>query len=243
MTASNATAREARRRILRAVAERLGHRFADLDLLDRALCHSSTGNEGRANYERLEFLGDAFLNFAVADHLFRTEPESKEGSLTTTRAAIVSRRPLAAVARKLELVRALEVGKGLRESELDSERILADLTEAVLGAIYLDGGVRAARAFVRRHLLKEHSRPEPDAAEMDPKTRLLHWCQHHKLGQPRYELLGTSGLQHQQEFRAAVRLADGRTASGRCRTKRGAEKRAADALLAALQREREERAG
>jgi ribonuclease-3 len=236
MTGRTQIQRDARRRALLALSRLLGHEFRDLSLLDRALCHASTGNEGLPNYERLEFLGDAFLNFAVADHLFRREPEVPEGQLTSVRATIVSRRPLAAVARRLGLAALLETGKGLREEERHGERILADLTEAVLGAVYLDGGIRAARAFVRHHVLEPDAAAPPYVADaVDSKTRLLHFCQHHKLGQPRYELERTTGLQHEQEFQVGVRLADGRCAQGQGRTKRAAEKQAAANLLAGLQ--------
>lgn len=228
--------KDARKRMLRALQKDLGHEFEDLDLLDRALTHSSTGNEGRANYERMEFLGDAFLNFAVADELFRMEPEIPEGKLTEVRAGLVSRKPLAAIARGLGLVLHLEVGKGLRESELDSERILADLVEAVLGAVLIDGGVRAARKFVKKHVVAHLERIDGDAdTPIDSKTRLLHFCQRRGLGQPKYELVETTGLQHQQEFRVAAKLQDGRRAEGRGTTKRAAEKQAADRMLAAMQ--------
>lgn len=226
---------EARERCLRELAERLGHTFADLSLLDRALTHASTGNEGKKSYERLEFLGDAFLNFASADWLYRQHPEIAEGALTETRTRIVSRDPLAAVGRRLALHDHLMSGKGMRESERGSDRILADLVEAVIGAILLDGGVTAAKKFVRRHVLPKaietsHARD----GDKDSKTSLLHWCQHHKLGQPRYELLETTGLQHEQEFRVVARLEDGRRAEGIGRTKRAAEKVAAERLLAQL---------
>jgi ribonuclease-3 len=220
---------------LQALAERLGHRFRDLGLLDRALTHASTVNEGKKSYERLEFLGDAFLNFAVADRLYRADTEVAEGQLTETRARLVSRSPLAAIARRLDLAAHLASGKGLREAERHSERILADLVEAVLGAVLIDGGVTAARAFVRRHVLHEDSAAAaPVDAAKDSKTALLHHCQHHQLGQPRYELLETSGLQHEQEFRVVARLLDGRRAEGRARNKRAAEKLAAERLLARL---------
>ena len=140
---------------LRALCEELGYRFKDLSLLDRALTHASTTNEGRKSYERLEFLGDSFVNFAVADVLYRRDTEIAEGQLTEARARIVSRQPLAAVARRLDLQVYLRSGKGLRESERGSARILCDLLEAVLGAILIDGGVTAARAFVRRHGLPQ----------------------------------------------------------------------------------------
>lgn len=227
-------AEAARRRTLRALASELGHAFDDLDLLDRALTHASMGNEGKPSYERLEFLGDAFLNFAVADVLYRADTEVAEGQLTETRARIVSRKPLAAAARRLDLVNHLVSGKGLRSDERGSERIMADLVEAVLGAILIDGGVTAARAFVRRHLLPKGDLGDPQTAETDSKTALLHWCQHRQLGQPRYELVETHGLQHQQEFVVRARLIDGRCAEGRARTKRSAEKAAAANLLATL---------
>jgi ribonuclease-3 len=235
MPEPDALQKEARRRTLRALAKQLGHRFADLDLLDRALTHASTGNEGHKSYERFEFLGDAFLNFAIADALFRTEPEIAEGQLTETRSRIVSRKPLAAIAQRLDLANHLLVGKGLRENERSGERILADLVEAVIGAILLDGGVRAARAFVRRHVLPRSTASGDECKQApDSKTALLHWCQHHKLGQPIYDLVGTIGLQHEQEFEVAARLRDGRHAEGRGRTKRAAEKLAAQRLLDAL---------
>lgn len=225
----------ARRAQLATLGERLGHRFADLDLLDRALTHASMGNEGLKSYERLEFLGDAFLNFAVADVLYHADAEVAEGQLTETRARIVSRPPLAAVARRLDLAIHLLSGKGLREVERSGERILADLVEAVLGAILIDGGVRAARAFVRRHVLPdEEELAQVPTADKDSKTALLHYCQHHKLGQPRYELLETIGLQHDQQFRVTARLLDGRAEEGTARTKRNAEKIAAERLLAQL---------
>lgn len=225
----------ARRRTLRALARELGYEFDDLDLLDRALTHASTGNEGAKSYERLEFLGDAFLNFAVAEVLFRAEPEVAEGRLTETRANIVSRAPLAAVADRLGLARHLRHGKGLRKDECTSERIRADLVEAVLGAILVDGGVRPARAFVRRHCLPTAAAlAGPREVEKDSKTALLHFCQRHRLGQPRYDLVETTGLQHEQEFRVIARLDDGRCGQGTGRTKRAAEKAAASALLEEL---------
>lgn len=225
----------ARRRTLRELGKELGYTFTDLDLLDRALTHASMGNEGKKSYERLEFLGDAFLNFAVADVLYRRDTEVAEGQLTETRARIVSRKPLADAARRLDLRHHIVSGKGLRDSERGSERILADLVEAVLGAILIDGGVTPARAFVRRHLLPKHD--DSAAAgngEKDSKTALLHYCQHYKLGQPRYEHVDTTGLQHEQEFVVRARLLDGRAEEGSARTKRAAEKLAAARLLAQL---------
>lgn len=235
MARANPAIAAARRRKLTELAERLGHEFADLGLLDRALTHASMGNEGLPSYERLEFLGDAFLNFAVADVLYRADTEVAEGQLTETRARIVSRQPLAAAARRLELEPHLVSGKGLRSDERHSMRILADLVEAVLGAILIDGGVTPARAFVRRHLLpKGDLVASGSEVEKDSKTALLHFCQHHRLGQPRYELVETIGLQHEQEFVVRAHLVDGRGEVGTARTKRAAEKAAAARLLTTL---------
>jgi ribonuclease-3 len=236
MSEPNPLQLDAHRRALTELGERLGHRFADLDLLQRALTHASTGNEGKKSYERLEFLGDAFLNFAVALRLYHADTEIAEGQLTETRSRIVSRPPLAAAGQRLDLAHYLQSGKGLRANERSSDRILADLVEAVLGAILLDGGVAAAQDFVDRHLLPEGSlTPATPEVSKDSKTALLHFCQHHQLGQPRYELAETIGLQHNQQFRVIARLLDGRAAEGMDRTKRGAEKLAAERLLAALE--------
>jgi ribonuclease-3 len=199
---------EARRRSLLELQERLGHEFEDLSLLDRALTHASTGNDGMKSYERLEFLGDAFLNFASADWLYRAHAEIEEGALTETRTHIVSRGPLAAVGLRLQLHNHLLSGKGMRETERCSDRILSDLVEAVIGAILIDGGVTAAKAFVRRHVLpKDLVASSGNDTEKDSKTALLHWCQHHKLGQPRYELLATSSASSPGSRMVAARKA------------------------------------
>jgi ribonuclease-3 len=235
MASNRAQSKRARRIALRSLAKRLGHTFKDIELLERALTHASMGNEGLRSYERLEFLGDSFLNFAVAEALYRAEPEIAEGRLTEIRARFVSQPPLAEVAARLGLCDHLLHGRGLREGERHSERIRADLVEAVLGAILVDSGVVAARKFVRRHVLpKGCELPEPQQAAKDSKTALLHFCQHRGLGQPSYELIETTGLQHEQEFRVRARLADGRSEEGSDRTKRAAEKVAAARLLEQL---------
>jgi len=233
MARPNPAIEKARQKSLRKLCERLGYEFKDISLLDRALTHASMGNEGKKSYERLEFLGDSFVNFAVADALYRRDSEFAEGQLTETRARIVSRQPLAKAARALELNIHLESGKGLRDLERCSARILCDLIEAVIGAILIDGGVTPARAFVRRHVMPKNTAADVEV-EKDAKTGLLHYCQHNKLGQPRYDLLETVGLQHEQEFVVRAHVLDGREATGTGRTKRAAEKHAAAELLKQL---------
>lgn len=226
----------ARRNTLQKLQEQLGYTFKDLGHLDRALVHASTGNEGRANYERMEFLGDAFLGFAVADALYRLDPEIPEGELTETRARLVSRQPLAAVARDLDLVSCMAAGKGLQLAARKSPRILADLVEAVIAAVYLDGGVRPARAFIRRHILCNLDDATGRAASnRDSKSKLLHFVQRRALGQPRYEISAVSGPQHEQEFEVEAFVEDRPVAKGKGLSKRDAEKDAAAKALRKLQ--------
>lgn len=220
------------------IAERIGHRFHDPSLLDRALTHASLGNEGLPSYERLEFLGDAVLGFVVAERLFKRRPEYLEGELTDLRARHVSREPLAAVARELGLPDALSVGRGLRTAELGSARIQADLVEAVLAAIYLDGGLRAARAFVHRHILDgEASNTDLGRKTRDPKSRLLHLAQRRALGQPRYRLLDTDGPDHARSFRVCVLIAEAEYGTGDARSKQAAEMIAAERAIEKLESE------
>ncbi|MCC6672832.1 MAG: ribonuclease III [Planctomycetes bacterium] len=223
---------------LAALALRIGHRFQDPSLLDRALCHASLANDGRPSYERLEFLGDAILNFLVAEHLFRRTPEIPEGQLTDRRSRIVSRDPLAAVEADLGLASHLDVGRGLRDDERGSSRIRADLVEAVLGAVYLDGGIRAARKFVRKHVLaRVKADPDPTAHQRDSKGRLLHHCQVHRLGQPTYRIVHEEGPAHRRTFTVEVALGERTLGTGTGRTRRAAEFEAAAECLQRLHAE------
>ncbi|MBK8978858.1 MAG: ribonuclease III [Planctomycetes bacterium] len=237
--ASHDDADEPRTRALAELAERIGHEFEDLERLNRALVHASTGQDGLRSYERLEYLGDAILGFLVAEHLFREHPDASEGELTQRRADLVSQTPLAELARSLGLVRHLRHGRGMRDTDLASERIHADLVEAVLAAVFLDGGIQAARRFVRRHVLAgPRPRPTPERP-LDPKSRLLHFAQAAGLGQPSYRLLDARGPDHEREFEVAVWI-DGRdVATGTARSKRGAEMAAARLALARLAPEAE----
>ena len=222
-----------RQRALLELAERIGHSFKNLDVLSRALVHSSMGNAGKQSYERLEFLGDAILGFVVADHLFHQKLEIPEGELTDRRSKFVSRQPLAGVARRLQLPRYVETGRGLRDEELDSPRIQADLVEAVLGAIYVDGGIRPARKFVRHHILKPLAELVSDAADQrDPKSRLLHLVQSLGLGQLAYRIVDTEGPDHERVFTVVVAVDATDYATGTARSKRAAEMHAAAGTLA-----------
>jgi ribonuclease-3 len=205
--------------------------------LQAALTHASGADHRLGSNERLEFLGDAILGFLTADHLFRLEPEIPEGELTDRRARIVSRDPLASVGATLRLTDYVEVGRGLREDERDNPRLRAELVEALLGAIYLDGGIRAARRFVRHHVLAQVGGAGADQAAdrpRDPKSQLLHLAQARGLGQPVYAVVATAGPDHEREFTVEVRLGGRAVATGTARSKQGAEMVAADAALGLL---------
>ncbi len=224
-----------RRRLLLELAGQLGHQFSDIYLLDRALCHSSTANSGKENYERLEFLGDAILGFLVADHLYNLDPEIPEGQLTDRRANMVSRKPLATIAKALDLPAYLETGRGLKTSDLDSPRIHADLVEAIIAAIYLDGGIRAVRKFVARHVIKRIGENAESHEPRNPKSRLLHYAQINELGQPTYRVTDIEGPDHQRIFTVVVILDQVDYCSGTAGSKQAAEMQAAEATLKSLQ--------
>jgi ribonuclease-3 len=214
-------------------ARRLGYRFRDPALLDAALTHRSAS---RTNYERLEFLGDSVLNFVVALLAFRAFPEAPEGDLSRFRAALVSAPSLAAVAGRLDLGDQLRLGSGeLKSGGFRRDSILADCLEAVIGAIYLDGGLDAAQDTVGR-LLGAQLADLPSAETLkDPKTRLQETLQSRGLALPRYALEEVGGEPHEQWFVASCEAPDlGVRATGRGSSRRKAEQEAAQKVLAAV---------
>ena len=218
---------------------RLKYRFRDTGLLERALTHRSSAHEaaaGGGDYERMEFLGDALLGLLVAEWLLDRHPEANEGELTRLMASVVSTRPLARTARELGLGGALRLGRGEEESGgRDKPSLLADAFESVLAAVYLDGGLRPARAFVRRHLKAQilaagggHGLGE------DFKTRLQEAAQARWRLTPRYRLAGSTGPDHARTFSAEV-LIGGRVAGrGEGSSRKDAEQDAARRALEEL---------
>jgi ribonuclease-3 len=216
-------------------AQRLGHRFGDDGLLEAALTHRSAS---RTNYERLEFLGDSVLNFVVALLAFRAFPDAQEGDLSRYRAALVSAPTLAAVAGGLGLGDQLRLGSGeLKSGGFRRDSILADSLEAVIGAVYLDGGFDAARAVVES-LLGPMLRDLPAAETLkDPKTRLQEELQSRGLALPRYALEEVGGEPHEQWFVASCEAtALDLRATGRGSSRRRAEQEAAQKVLDAIER-------
>jgi ribonuclease-3 len=178
--------------------DRLAYEPRDLDLFSAALTHRSAS--GRNN-ERLEFLGDSVLNLVIAEHLFRAFPDCTEGDLSRLRARVVSSDPLAEVAATLGIGDVLRLGSGeLKAGGFRRKSILADALEAVVGALYLDGGLEAARQFIETHF---HdcivSLPPPDALK-DAKTRLQEYLQSRGISLPKYEVERVEGEPHAQVF-------------------------------------------
>ena len=215
---------------------RLGYAFRDPALLDAALTHRSAS---KRNYERLEFLGDAVLNFAVAVQLFREYPDADEGDLSRYRAALVSGSSLATVAIGLALGEQLRLGSGeLKSGGFRRSSILADSLEALFGAVYLDGGITAASAVIER-LFAVRLGDLPEARELkDPKTRLQEYLQARGLSLPAYAMEEVSGEPHEHWFVASCEVAalDLR-ARGEGSSRRRAEQEAAQRVLEQLTRE------
>ncbi|MGN0968074.1 MAG: ribonuclease III [Oscillospiraceae bacterium] len=223
---------------MKTLEERLGYQFKNRSLLENALTHSSYANEHResgiSSNERLEFLGDSVLGMVVADHLYREHPQMPEGELTRTRAALVCEGSLVEVARALELGNYLRLGKG-EDAGGGRERpsILADATEAVLAAIYLDGGIAQARRAIRVLILGNE---EEMSASRDYKTALQELVQRENGQKLTYRLVGEEGPDHAKRFSVEVELNGKTVGAGEGRTKKAAEQNAARAAIDALKK-------
>lgn len=220
-------------RILKTLSDALGYEFHDAELLERALTHRS---HAVANNERLEFLGDALINFVVGDTLFKLRPQAEEGALSRLRASLVREPSLASLARDLKLGEAIKFGEGeLKSGGWRRDSVLADTFEAIIGAIYLDGGFDAAREVCLRRFDKFlQELPDPEALK-DPKTRLQEWLQARSRPLPVYEVLSESGPPHRRQFVVRARLVDAEfTAEAFSSNRRGAEQKAAELLLQRL---------
>ena len=221
---------------LHQLEERLGYQFKDQQLLRAALYHSSYANEHRtmgiSSNERLEFLGDAVLGFVSADFLYRKHPDLPEGELTRIRAALVCEESLHEVAQSLRLGEFLLLGKG-EESGGGRRRpsILADATESVFAAVYLDGGMDAARDLIHRVLLDKEQEEQVEERRRDYKTELQELVQRKPDQVLRYEMTGTSGPDHDRVFSFRVLLNGQVAGTGEGRSKKEAEQAAARCAL------------
>ncbi len=211
------------------------HAFCDEALLELALTHASTG--AATDNERLEFLGDAVLDLLVAEELYRRHPDLAEGEMTELKAWVVSRRVLASAARNLDLVDQVSLGQGMRGRALPTS-VLANLYEAILGAVYLDGGLEEARRFTHKTLrgpldqVREHKRAP------NPKQTLQRWSQRDAGDPPTYVVLEERGHAHARAFLVCAELDGRRFPSAWGRTRREAETWAAHEALQRLAQEK-----
>lgn len=218
-----------------------GHPVSDLSLFARALTHRSLlrgeTEAHRSSNERLEFLGDAILGALIAEHLFREFPEKPEGYLTRLRAKIVNRTALAEAARAIDLGPLLALSDNMeRSGGRNNTTILSDAFEAVLGAIYLDQGLEAARRFVEKQLLAHLHLPRLAMRTDNYKSRLLEYAQARAWPQPTYRTVEEEGPAHQRTFTVEVLVRQEVCGSGQARSKKDAEQQAARVALRHLRK-------
>lgn len=228
--------RYGKRSIMDKLQEKIGYQFRNVGLLQTALTHSSYANEHRtektAYNERLEFLGDSILGFVTADYLYRNEGSLPEGKMTRLRAELVCEKSLAAVADELELGRLLRLGKGAEQTGARGRAsICADAVEAVLAAVYLDGGISPAREFVTAFILSRIDSVKEE--NRDWKTELQEHLQKNGAVSLSYVLLEETGPDHDKRFRMAVLLDGKEIGRGEGKSKKAAEQAAARAAVKA----------
>ncbi len=231
-----------KRRLLTGPAElqrRLGLRFRHTALLEQALTHRSMGDGSSQNFERLEFLGDAILSHVVSAHLYTRYPGESEGDLTLRRSTLVSKRFLAQVGEGMDLHRYLQVDSGVRLTDAKVRRnLVGDAMEALVGALFLDGGIAAAERFIKRTVLKREAEA---ATYVNRKGRLIEICHQLQLGKPRFKLLATKGPEHDKNFVVQVRIGSRTFESAQATNKKAAEQEAAGIALELLEQERFDR--
>lgn len=216
---------------LTAAAESLGHKFSDLALLDEALTHPSAVTPARPHNQRLEFLGDRVLGLCIAEALVARFPDEAEGTLAPRLNELVRKETCAEVAREAGLDACLRLGKSeVKTGGKRKTAILGDAMEAVIAAVYLDGGLPAAQALIDR-FWGGRIAGQGEAAPRDAKTHLQEWAQSRAQRPPKYETIGREGPDHAPVFRIAVTLSSGERAEGEARSKRAAEQAAAAKLI------------
>jgi ribonuclease-3 len=219
---------------LLAFSARLGHDFRSPALLLRAVTHASIGSPTRPDNQRLEFLGDRVLGLAMAEALLEADPQASEGQLAPRFNALVRKETCAEVARTLDLGQVLKLGRSeMLSGGRRKDALLGDAMEAVIAAVYLDGGFDAAQRVVLRHWAARIAAVEADSR--DAKTALQEWAQARGLPPPSYAELGREGPDHQPLFTVEAGLETGESAVARAGTKRQAEQAAARALLARME--------
>jgi ribonuclease III len=222
--------------------QRLAYAFTNQELLFQALCHGSHSGDSIytpvSGNQRLEFLGDAVLGLAVGHLLMEQYPDAREGELSRMRAGLVSEPGLAALAKELQIGPLILLSRGeMGQRGFEKDSILADCFEAIMGAIYLDGGLEAAFGVIRELVGKKLPEKPALQEDSDCKSRLQEICQKRWHKVPEYESRGESGPEHDKIFSASVTLANSLCAIGQGRSKKAAEQDAACQALLALEQE------
>lgn len=219
------------------LSKTIGYTFRNPDLLQMAMSHRSVDG---TNYERLEFLGDSILNFLMAEALFLKYPTAQEGDLSRLRASFVKGETLAEVARELGLGQYLRLGAGeLKSGGRDRSSILADVVEALLGALYLDGGLEVCREKLLLWFDDRLNKVLHKKTYKDPKTHLQEWVQSEGLELPVYEVIKIEGLAHQQIFSVSCKLeALKQSTKAKGSTRRKAEQEAAGKMLDLIEKKK-----
>jgi ribonuclease-3 len=214
----------------RAFSERLGHSFTQADLLQAALTHGSVASAVRSDNQRLEFLGDRVLGLVMAEALLRADTDAPEGVLAPRYNALVRKETCAEVARDIGVGDVLRLGRSeMLSGGRRKDALLGDAMEAVIAAVYLDGGLDAARGMILRLWGARITGVKDDAR--DPKTALQEWAQARAMTPPRYVVVDRSGPDHAPVFTIRVALDSGVDETAQAGTKRQAEQAAAQALL------------
>ncbi|TYR32768.1 ribonuclease III [Mesorhizobium microcysteis] len=217
--------------LVAAIEAITGHAFADVGLLRRALTHASAKGAQGSDYQRLEFLGDRVLGLVVAQMVFEAHPRAPEGELSLRLNALVNAETLAEIADELGLSDLILAGSELRTlTGRKRVNLRADVMEAVIAAVYLEGGLETARSFIRRHW--DGRSKAPTAARRDAKTELQEWAHQVAKASPLYVIDKREGPDHDPIFEVSVRIAGLAPATGCGRSKREAEQAAAAAILA-----------
>ena len=219
---------------LKAFSSRIGYTFTRPELLHRAVTHSSMSSPTRDDNQRLEFLGDRVLGLVMAEALFLSDQTATEGQMAPRFNALVRKEACADVAREFDLGAVLKLGRSeMLSGGRRKEALLGDAMEAVISAVYLDGGFDAAKALVLRLWGTRVSAVDADAR--DAKTALQEWAQARKLAPPKYVVTARTGLDHAPVFSIEVQLENGEVETATANSKRQAEQAAAKVLLARLE--------
>lgn len=212
----------------------IGYTFNNVEILEKALTHTSCRLENNFSNERLEFLGDAVLGMIISDFLFKTLPENTEGELTKIKSVVVSQSTLARVSAEVNLKDFLSVGRGLHESSFFPKSLLANVFEAIIAAIYLDGGIDAATHFTMRYLKKEIDTVCTNQHEKNYKSILQQYSQKEFGITPNYKVLQQVGPDHGKLFEVGVMLKENEYGKGWGKSKKEAEQVAAKETLEML---------